>query len=30
MMAIGALPITPEHLALAEAVRLRFERGGDT
>jgi hypothetical protein len=30
MMAIGAIPMTPEHLTLAEAVRLRFDRGGDT
>jgi hypothetical protein len=30
MMAIGALPMTPEHLALAEEVRVRFERAGDT
>jgi hypothetical protein len=29
MMAIGVIPMPPEHLALAEAVRLRFERGGD-
>ena len=28
MMAIGAIPVPPEHLALAEAVRLRLERGG--
>jgi hypothetical protein len=28
MMAIGAIPIPPGHLYLAEEVRLRFERGG--